>query len=218
MILYDFAKLKDVEAYKDLKDRLNEIKGEVSILVNNVGIFKDTKFHEMHEQDIQDSISVTINSQTYMSRIMIPKLLARDATKRSAVINIASVAGLTEGNKNTPVYGPAKGYNMIFGKCLHDTYKDRIDVLTITPNTIKTNMNSGRYVFSIESDTFANSALDRLGYDYYTRGNWKHALEPYALNTPVFGWVIRYINNNRFEAFKKERDEKKAEEKLAADG
>lgn len=201
MLIYDFAKLTGVEAYDDLKNLLNQITGEVSIVVNNVGIFKDSEFHKMEVQAIQDSISVNINSQNFVSHIMIPKLLQRDEAKRSALINIASSAGLTEGNKNIPVYGATKGYNMIFGKCLHDTYKARIDVLTITPNTIKTNMNSGRYVFSIESDTFANSALDRLGYDYYTRGNWKHALEPYALNTPGLGWVVRYINNNRFLAF-----------------
>lgn len=129
---------------------------------------------------------------------MIPKLLQRDPTKRSAIINVASIAGLTEGNRDSAVYCATQAYNITFGKCLHDTYKDRIDVLTITPNTIEGKMTRGPYLFPVEAETFVSSALDRLGSGNYTRGNWKHALEPYALNLLKYCWIGSHNDNVRY--------------------
>ena len=39
-------------------------------------------------------------------------------------------------------------------------YSDKIDVLTVYPFGVKTQMNSGRYLFTIQADECAKSIVD----------------------------------------------------------
>lgn len=155
---------------------------------------------------------MNINAINVVSHALIPKLLQREASKRSAMINIASTGAYTQGNAFGHVYCATKAYDLSLGKSLTVAYKDRIDVLTATPASTKSNMNSGRYVFSIESETFVNSTLNQLGYVTVTMGNWQHAIEPYVMRTPFIGWIIQNVDNRRREEWKKEEAAKKAQE------
>lgn len=154
-------------------------------------------------------VNVNINSMNIVSHTLIPRLLQRDAQKRSGLINISSVCAYTEGSKDLQVYAATKAYNLSLGKSLAAAYKDRIDVLTVTPNSTKSNMSSGRYVFSILAEEFAKSTIDKLGQVDVTYGNWKHAIQPTVMATPFISWILTRENNKRRAAWKAEEEEKK---------
>ena len=71
-------------------------------------------------------------------------------------------------------------------------------------------MYSGRYLFSVTSDEHVKWALNHLGRYPTTYGNYVHAIEPYVMATPPFGWIVTSINNKRRQEFLKEEAAKKA--------
>ena len=106
-------------------------------------------------------VNININSQTFMSMFLLPKLLARE--KRSAIINVSSVAYYTPGGM-LPVYSASKSYNYVLSQAMGQAYGEKIDVLTVTPNSVKSQMNSGRYLFTVEAATHANATINQLGW------------------------------------------------------
>ena len=61
---------------------------------------------------------------------------------------------------------------------MRDSYSDKIDILTVTPASVKTQMNSGRYLSSITADTHAAATINQLGWQKVTYGSVVHSLEP----------------------------------------
>ena len=70
-----------------------------------------------------------------MSMFMLPRLLSR--TSRSAMINVSSVTAYHPAG-TLPVYSASKSYNWMLSECMRDAYSDKLDVLTVTPNSVKT--------------------------------------------------------------------------------
>lgn len=66
------------------------IKGlEVGVLINNVGIsYPFTKyFHELTDENVEQLMTLNVNSTTWMTKIVIPGMVER---KRGAIVNIGS--------------------------------------------------------------------------------------------------------------------------------
>jgi 17beta-estradiol 17-dehydrogenase / very-long-chain 3-oxoacyl-CoA reductase len=79
---------------------------EVGVLLNNVGIsYPYTRFfYELDDSTVDQLITLNVSSTTWMTRIVLPGMLAR---KRGAIVNMASAAGVL----NSPLlaqYGAAK--------------------------------------------------------------------------------------------------------------
>ena len=70
-----------------------------------------------------------------MSMFLLPKLLSRES--RSAMINVSSVAAYNPGG-SVPVYCATKSYNFVLSECMRDAYSEKLDVLTVTPSSVKT--------------------------------------------------------------------------------
>ena len=70
-----------------------------------------------------------------MTYLMLPMLLER--TNRSAIINISSRATETLSGF-IPIYSASKTYNMALGLSLEEAYRDKIDVMVVTPHGVKT--------------------------------------------------------------------------------
>ena len=99
-----------------------ELKGvDVSILVNNVGCAKYASLDQHSIWDSMRQVNVNINSQTYMSMFVLPRLLKRES--RSAVINVSSIAALKPGGM-VPVYSATKAYNLALSAAMQDQYRD----------------------------------------------------------------------------------------------
>mmetsp|Transcript_26821 Transcript_26821/g.35868 ORF Transcript_26821/g.35868 Transcript_26821/m.35868 type:complete len:112 (+) Transcript_26821:543-878(+) len=106
-------------------------------------------------------INVNINSQTYMSMFVLPRLLKRET--RSAIINVSSVTYYSPGGM-VPVYSATKAYNFALSSAMQDQFRDKLDILTVTPANTKTQMNSGRYCFSVTAESHARATINQLGW------------------------------------------------------
>ena len=62
---------------------------DIGVLVNNVGVsYPFTQyFHELSDQNVEQLMSLNVNSTTWMTRIVVPGMLAR---KKGAIVNIGS--------------------------------------------------------------------------------------------------------------------------------
>jgi len=69
-----------------------------------------------------------------MTYLLLPKLLERPA--RSAIINLSSIA-YKHLSGFIPVYSAAKTYNLALSLSVADSYKDKIDVMAVTPHGVK---------------------------------------------------------------------------------
>ena len=69
-----------------------------------------------------------------MTHIILPKLLERP--NRSAIINVSSVA-VEHRNGFIPIYTATKAFNLTLSHSLGDAYKDKIDVMAVTPHGVK---------------------------------------------------------------------------------
>lgn len=143
---------------------------------------------------------------------LLPKLLARES--RSAVINISSVAAYNAGG-SVPVYCATKSYNWMLSECMREAYKTKLDVLTVTPNQTKTQMNSGRYLFAINADRHAKATVNQLGWASLTYGSVVHAAQPQIKAIFPIGFFVDRINASRRAQWLKEEAEKKEKEAAA---
>lgn len=158
VIVYDFSRLATLASVEELKKLLmKRMPSDVSILVNNVGCSKVGRLDKQTVWDIMRQINVNINSQTYMTHIMLPMLLERP--QKSAIINVASVAAETLSGF-VPIYSATKSYNLALGLSLHDSYKDKIDVLTVTPHGVKSQIYPGHQAFTISAATHGKAVID----------------------------------------------------------
>ena len=73
------------------------------------------------------------------------------------------------------MYCATKRYNLALSKCMQDAYSDRIDVLTVTPASVKTQMNPGTGPFTVQPTEHARAVFDHLGWFGETKGSKWHA-------------------------------------------
>ena len=66
-------------------------RGDVDILVNNVGVFSVKPFEELTDDDWMTYFNINIMSAVRMSRVFLPAMLARNS---GSIINMASEAGV----------------------------------------------------------------------------------------------------------------------------
>jgi 17beta-estradiol 17-dehydrogenase / very-long-chain 3-oxoacyl-CoA reductase len=93
-VSFNFGQWYTEETYKPLVDALNRL-DDISVLVNNVGVAGGGYFHEVNFEDISRQIQVNVCAQTYVTRIILPKLLERCDKKnlKCALIDLSSVGG-----------------------------------------------------------------------------------------------------------------------------
>jgi len=94
---------QDVGA-KEMVARAREVFGRVDILVNNVGIARDTYLTKMAEEDWDEVLRVNLKSQFLACRAAAPLMMEQ---KYGRIINISSRAWL--GNPGQVNYAAAKG-------------------------------------------------------------------------------------------------------------
>lgn len=161
MLIYDLNKLETEEAVNELKNLLETTKDlDISILANNAGVLHFGRLGDKDIEDLQCMINVNVNAQTYMSILMLPRLLNR--SHRSAVINLSSKAAFyTRGAM--PMYCATKRYNYALSACMQDSYSDRLDIMTVTPASVTSGMNPGTGAYNVQPEEHAKAVVDHLG-------------------------------------------------------
>lgn len=112
--------------------------GRVDILVNNAGISKVGLFLDSSKDEIDNLISINLVGALYLSRHVLPHMLARGGS----ILNISSIWGET-GASMEVLYSATKGGINLFTKSLaKEMAPSKIRVNGIAPGVIDTKMNS----------------------------------------------------------------------------
>jgi 2-hydroxycyclohexanecarboxyl-CoA dehydrogenase len=109
--------------------------GQVDILVNNAGWDRMGLFLETDEDTWDRIIAVNLKAMLYVSKAVLPSMVARGAGK---VVNIASDAGRV-GSSGEAVYSATKGAVIAFSKALaREMARHRITVNAVCPGLTET--------------------------------------------------------------------------------
>ncbi len=129
--------VNDAEQIQAVLKAITEQFGEVSILVNNAGITRDTLLMRMKDSDWDDVISTNLGSVYRMSQAVLRPMM-KACTGR--IINISSVVGHM-GNAGQTNYAAAKAGITGFTKSLAQEVGSRgITVNCVAPGFIDTDM------------------------------------------------------------------------------
>ena len=121
-----------------------------------------------------NEINVNIVPMTMMSHFMIPRMLKRK--ERSAIVNISSFSA-EHPIPYVSTYSATKVYNDFFSRAIQMEYEHKIDILSVRPLYIETNMSKQARSCTVASkNECAKSSLGYLGIDYETNGTFMHKL------------------------------------------
>ncbi|EIF2806998.1 3-oxoacyl-[acyl-carrier-protein] reductase [Clostridium perfringens] len=151
--------ISNFEDSKNLMDKCKEVFGKIDILVNNVGITKDTLIMRMKEEDFDNVIDVnlkgTFNCAKHASAIMLKQRFGK-------IINMTSVVGIA-GNAGQVNYAASKAGVIGLTKSLAKELGSRgITVNAVAPGFINTDMTASLSE-KVKEEASKNIPLKRLG-------------------------------------------------------
>ena len=129
--------VNDNKSIESLISHVEENYGNISILVNNAGITKDTLLMKMKDEDWDDVINTNLKSVFKLSQSVIRKMMKN---RYGRIINISSVVGHS-GNAGQTNYTASKAGMSGFTKSLAQEVGSRgITVNCVAPGFIDTEM------------------------------------------------------------------------------
>jgi 17beta-estradiol 17-dehydrogenase / very-long-chain 3-oxoacyl-CoA reductase len=166
--------------YKKLVKQVEDL--DVSILVNNVGVYHLGDFVEMSIEEALRMVTINTFPQTHLTHQLLPRLLARSS--RSAVIDLSSNASWQLGPQNA-VYSATKAYNRFLTQGLAYEYSDKVDFLSVCPSLTSTPMTNSFATSSLAASVqeVVEGALLDLGKKTVTVGATKHIVLTYPLRS-----------------------------------
>ncbi|RDD37998.1 Very-long-chain 3-oxoacyl-CoA reductase [Trichoplax sp. H2] len=179
ILAIDFSKLSDI--YSQIESEIANL--DIGVLVNNVGVScaYPEYYLDIDKQVTQNIVNVNIVSINEMTRVVLPKMVAK---KKGAIINIASISAETP----TPllaVYAASKSYVDSVTLAFQKEYQSKgIIIQSVLPAFVCSNMSKIRRssLFAPSADTFATSALNTVGIANRTHGYWPHELQACITN------------------------------------
>ena len=173
----DFRKAHEDNFFDDIKIAFNELGTRISILVNNVGYRTAWKpYHTMPSELIRDTIVTGTIVQSRLTQMVIPFFLEREKEHKSALINITAqclhpnfLFGIGLSNEISvqylSVYEASNAFGFYQGASIHKEYKDKFDILNITPGAVITK--NTEYLKEYFNNCLASGLLDtgNVGFD-----------------------------------------------------
>ena len=125
---------------------------------------KTYEYHEFPENTLREYLNVNIDSCTFMTRLLLPRILRRFSSegKKRGIVNISSISE-TGLRTYQAIYCATRAFITVFSRALAVEYKGRIDFLCTIPRQVNTRMNPGLGIKYISPEVCACSQL-RLGY------------------------------------------------------
>ena len=167
---------------------------DVSVLINNIGVMHPNYLAEQDLDKMENMLGVNIYPQTFLTYYMIPIFMERHNRnkQRSLMINFSSVSDMNAAPTRA-IYAATKRYNDFLSEGVRYEYGQVIDIATIKPGVVKTNMSDGsgmsKAPLSVEVNSYADYLIKNLhkGINY---GHWNHSilvffmtLLPHQINT-----------------------------------
>ncbi|KXF91622.1 hypothetical protein AT574_05910 [Phaeobacter inhibens] len=132
--------------------------GSVDILINNAGIFQPVPIEDVTEEIWDQQIDLNLKSAFLLSKAAIGQMRKQGGGK---IVNISSIAGIG-GFPNSAAYCASKGglVNLTKAMCM-EVAKHNINVNSVAPGNIKTDMNA--HLREIEGYDDHNASLTPSG-------------------------------------------------------
>lgn len=124
VVTFDFLKVYSQAGVKDLYSALDSLDIEVSLLVNNVGLFAMTDMATAKDELLLDLIDININSMIFMTKYYTPKFLVRykQSGQRSAIVNYSSSYAIHPSG-GCSIYNGTKAFARLFSQSLKIDYE-----------------------------------------------------------------------------------------------
>jgi len=203
----DFRKAYELTFFDSIESTLNNINGNVSILVNNVGYRSAWyPYHNMDEQLINDTIVVGTIVQSRLSRLVIPHFIKRKV--HNAIINITAQCimptyafGEILNNEVTvpylSVYEAANAFGFYQTNSLikeYEKYSHKIDFLNVMPGAVLTENTTylNNTIFCVNVETFVKNVMKNIGnVKGHCYGYWGHEFSILLMN--MFPFVKDHV-------------------------
>lgn len=195
----DFSNAYKNDFFNPIIETINQLPGELAILVNNVAHRVAWKpYHKMPSQKINDSIICGTIVQARLTQIAIQFFIKRNFLYKSCIVNITSMCTYSSfwfgqiGDISVPylsVYEGANAFGYFHSNSIQKEYGDNIDILNITPGAVITE-NTGylkNIPFSVDSDTYIKNIFKLIGnYTGPQYADWKHDISNILCNFMFF--------------------------------
>jgi len=140
----------------------------IGLLINNAGLAKMGRFHEISLDLTTDFIKMMCLNVTQLTHRLLPNMLEKN---QGGVIFVSSIAALFPGPFNA-VYSATKSFELQLAISLHGEYKNcGIDVLAICPGSAQTNifsrmgMELPKEVKPLSVEKVVKKTLEALGHE-----------------------------------------------------
>ena len=128
---------RDSAACTTLAEQIFDRTGRIDLLVNNAGVIRDNLLAMLEDDDIRTVLETNITGTMFMSRAVIPHMMAR---RRGKIINLSSVSADKAG-RGQANYAASKGAINAFTRALAVELASRnITVNAVAPGVIETEM------------------------------------------------------------------------------
>lgn len=161
VVVFDFNTHYTDEKIKELA-KLLDVFDKISIFINNVGCLSLDPLEKMEDDNIHEQINVIVVGTTVITKLVISKLQLNK--NKSGLVFVGSNTYET-GHPNLAVYSASKRYVYQLATSLMNENLLNIEIIFNSTSSVKSNMNSGRYLFTITPDLHAKGSLDKLGHD-----------------------------------------------------
>ena len=175
----EVAQAKVANVVKDL---------EVGVLVNNVGVSYRYPmfFHELTDNEVQNLMTMNIDSTVWMTRMVLPGMLER---KKGAIVNISSASAMYD----LPLlaeYSGAKSFIEKFSRALNAEYMSKgITCQCQVPFYVATKLAKMRKSMMVPtSSEFVALAIRWVGHS-------DCVVSPYLLHA-IQGWILDVLPNS----------------------
>ena len=166
----DLCKENTIEYYQGLLDEVSDL--DVSILINNACFGTNAPLEKEIFLFIAAYIKIQCIGPTILTSLFLQRFEKR--SKRSAIINTASVAGVLP-SKDTIVYSICKAFLRFFTLGIHTEFKNKYDIISVEPGFVSTNLIANYKGFGVcEPETTAETVFNDLGKQCETHGYWFH--------------------------------------------
>jgi 17beta-estradiol 17-dehydrogenase / very-long-chain 3-oxoacyl-CoA reductase len=161
---------------------------EVGVLVNNVGVSYryPMYFHELSDSEVQDLMTMNIDSTVWMTRMVIPGMIER---KKGAIVNISSASAMID----LPLlaeYSGSKSFIEKFSRALNAEYKSKgITCQCQIPFYVATKLAKMRKSMMVPTSTeFVALAIKWIGHG-------DCVVSPFLFHA-IQGWVLDVLPNS----------------------
>jgi short-subunit dehydrogenase len=183
--------------------------GAIDLLINNAGVEFTRPYHELTEQNIHDMIAVNLEAPMFLTRLVLPQMLAR---KRGHIVNISSLAGKS-GPAMEEGYAATKAALVAFTSSLRASYRRLgVSASVIVPGFVEAGIyerlkqQSGRsappLLGTSRPEAVANAVTRAIESDKFEIIVNPLPVRPLIALSALFPslgeWVIERVGTNRF--------------------